>query len=187
MRNSIALACLFSSLFVNAAVAQCPSTNCCGNLPVRSCCPSTAKPSCAVRPAQLSQCQISAAGSLVQRGRSARQSRAVVAQVQALPQSTTHLSQGNCNCSRAGGMQTFSSQANASMSSILQQRRNPFSLAGHAREVRPPDFCAAEFFACCESGGKDCLLNYYKCAEVTGEPLQYSECPAAARAKAQAK
>lgn len=83
-------------------------------------------------------------------------------------------------------MQTFSSQSNPPMASILEQRRNPFSLAGHA-QVRPPDFCAAEFFACCESGGKDCLLNYYKCTEITGEPVQHSECPAAARAKAQAK
>jgi hypothetical protein len=99
-----------------------------------------------------------------------------------ISQNAQHISQGNCNCN--GALPTFSTSPSPQNASILE--RNPFSLAGHAQAVRPPDFCAAEFFACCESGAKDCLLNYYKCAEITGEQIKHTECPAAsAKAKPQ--
>ncbi len=62
--------------------------------------------------------------------------------------------------------------------SNIQNRRSPFSLAGHVREgSKPLDFCLQEFLACCERGGKDCILNYYKCAEITGEPIRHTVCP----------
>jgi hypothetical protein len=93
------------------------------------------------------------------------------------PQSAPHVAQGNCNCNRGTEMQTFSPHATPQTASILEHKRNPFSLAGHSRERRPPDFCAQEFFACCDSGGKDCVAAYLNCAEITGEQVRHYACP----------
>lgn len=63
--------------------------------------------------------------------------------------------------------------------SILEKERNPFSLAGHSRPSadRAVNHCLQEFERCCENGGKDCMLNYFNCTQITGEPLRHSYCP----------
>lgn len=87
--------------------------------------------------------------------------------------------QSGCGC-RVGsvlaqGMPSTSPQG----TSILEQERNPFSLAGHVRpgDERPVDHCLQEFLRCCENGHSDCMLNYYNCTQVTGEHVRHSYCP----------
>ena len=105
-------------------------------------------------------------------------------QAPAFPQNAHQITQSNCNCIGDGTHPHFSTQSLPQTATTLEHRHNPFSLAGHAHEARPPDLCLKEFLACCDSGGKDCMLNYYKCAEITGEPVKHTECPAASRSKA---
>lgn len=96
----------------------------------------------------------------------------------AFSSNATIVQSSGCNCSGNGGVSQPLPQGASQAVGSPDQKRNPFSLAGHAREVKPQDFCLREFLSCCESGGKDCMLNYYKCAEITGEQLRYNICPA---------
>jgi len=94
-------------------------------------------------------------------------------------QNAKQVTQNNCSCGGGGKMPSISTQIGPQATSILEYERNPFSLAGHARVGKPLDYCVQEFIACCGNGGKDCMLNYYKCAEITGEPLRHNVCPSA--------
>lgn len=87
------------------------------------------------------------------------------------------VAKSNCNCNGSVRIPFAAPQPNAEATSILENKRSPFSLAGHARQGRPILFCMEEFLVCCGNGGTDCMLNYIKCSEITGEPLRYNICP----------
>ena len=172
MHNSIALASLLLTILVNATSAQCPKTNSRSTRtsPVQSCCQSSAKPT-VVYPAHVAHCQIASCAQrfpatvqgkptvtsyTVVQGCTAAQSRPAIQSHTGLHghpnisytgntyaiQSSPGVAQTNCNCNSARDMQTFSTHSTPQAASILGHKRNPFSLAGHAREGRPPDFCA---------------------------------------------
>ncbi len=193
MRNSIALAFLLSALLVNATSAQCRKSyrNRLSAAPVQTHCPNL-QPRCQPSCAQVPLCQFNNRAiypvlqahpvvpncALAQSitNPSYRHSP-VVSQAQVAP-SVPNLTRSNCSCSGGStNTSSFSPQSSPQAASILETRRNPFSLAGHAHERKPYDYCLQEFLICCESGGKNCMLNYYKCGEITGEPLRYNVCP----------
>ena len=103
----------------------------------------------------------------------------VAAATPVFSQNAQHNTQNNCNCSAGATLPKYAPQVGPQAASILEKPRSPFSLSGHVREgaVKPVDHCLQEFLSCCENGGKDCMLNYYKCTEITGEPLRHTACP----------
>ena len=206
MRNSIALACLLSAIIVNATMAQCPKThrNCRSATPVQAryqSCPQKAHTlaSTKVLPCQTNNrrarypvlksypvvqgCSVVQSYPVVQSitNSSSQMWRGVpqpsIAGTRLFSQNAQQFTQNNCSCGGGGTMPSFSPQISPQATSILEHKRNPFSLAGHAREGKQLDYCLQEFLVCCEGGGKDCMLNYYKCAEITGEPLRHIVCP----------
>ncbi len=208
MRKPIALACLLFAILANGVSAQYPST-CVRRFaaPVQAC-PNFQKPACRTALTQASACQIqnhrpSAQVYSVVQGASVAatypavpvypmvQGSPVIQSINKLPmqpgsvlshstvvQNAQQQTQTNCNC--GGRVPSFSPQSGAPTVSILEPKRNPFSLAGHAQEVKPIDYCLQEFLVCCQRGGKNCMLNYYNCAEITGEQMRFDTCPAEA-------
>jgi hypothetical protein len=209
VRNSIALACFLSGMFAGLTPAQCPQIyrNAHTVVPVQSCC-SSMQPAYTVAvtqasccPTQTSPCVRSYRGvqcypvvqsySVVQSyplvqciTNSSNQIRSVVQQptVTAAPAIAGQILQpnvqNNCNCSVGAVLPQSSPQASPQTASILEHQRNPFSLAGHARPCEV-QYCLQEFLSCCESGGKDCMINYVNCTQITGEPLRHGRCPTA--------
>lgn len=196
MRNPIALTCLLSAFVVNAAIAQCPNSH--GKrfsrAPSRARFQPSVQRACPI-PTQVPTCQIknrcaAVQGYRVVQGNPVIQGYTVVPSINnlsiqpwsvvtpsAVAQNAPSVAQSNCSCNSGGNMPSFSPQGSSQAASILEQRRNPFSLAGHAQEGKAFDYCLQQFLACCEGGGKDCMLSYYKCAEITGEPLRHAACP----------
>ena len=194
MRTSTAIACFLSAMMAGVTVAQCPTTQrrCCSIVPVQSCCPNLPQPTCTVKAPQ-TPCGLNYSLArpcdrypvvqgypVVQSVTHTRgQCWAVVPQSTVTYQPTIAQSitpgtvQNNCNCQSG----SVSLQANPQTALSGNHQRNPFSLAGHAREGQAVYHCLQEFLRCCENGGQNCMINYIYCSQVTGEPLQYSSCP----------
>jgi hypothetical protein len=172
MRNSTALACFLSAMMVGGAVAQCPTAprRCRSMVPAQSCGLnySVARPcvsypvvqSITNTPAQC--CSVLPQAAVTCRSASAQSV-------------TPGIVQNNCKC-RSGSV---SPQVYPQAASVLDNQRNPFSLAGHAREGQAVYHCQQEFLRCCENGGQNCMSSYITCAQITGEPLKHSACPVA--------
>ena len=200
MRASIALACFVSAMIAGVTVAQCPTVhrNHYSVVPVQSSCGSNyafTKPCVSYPVAQGCQatqsCQVAPNCQVVQSCHVAQNitnsptqywsvvpQPAITFQPAFAQQVTQGTAQNNCNCQSASA----SPQANPQAASILDNPRNPFSLAGHARPGtdQPAVFhCQQEFLRCCENGGLNCMSNYINCTQITGEPLRHSACPAA--------
>jgi hypothetical protein len=67
-------------------------------------------------------------------------------------------------------------------SSNREHQHPPLSLSGlpHPDTGKAiPNPCEVAFLQCCQAGGSgnQCMLNYYLCHLMTGEPLRHSECP----------
>ncbi len=200
MRASTAIAFFMSAMMAGVTIAQCPTNQCptnqrrcCAIAPVKSCCPNVPQPTYTVVATQ-AHC-----GSNYSLARPCV--RYPVVQGYAVVQSVTNTRaqcwsdapqptvtyqptfaqsvtpgtvQNNCNCQSG----SVSLQANPQTALSGNNQRNPFSLAGHAREGQAVYHCLQEFLRCCENGGQNCMANYITCSQVTGEPLKYSSCPA---------
>ncbi len=59
--------------------------------------------------------------------------------------------------------------------------RSPFSPAGMSRQGGPsraiPTYCEFAFVECCSLGEKNCMEEYMRCCDLTGERMKHVRCP----------
>ncbi len=59
--------------------------------------------------------------------------------------------------------------------------RSPFSPAGMSRQGGPsraiPTYCEFAFLECCSLGEKNCMEEYMRCCDLTGERMKHVRCP----------